>query len=43
MVSDVWIAGRQLLSKGQFTRLDWPGLAARFGIPAAADFLESAQ
>ncbi len=34
MVSDVWVAGRQLLSKGQFTRLDWPSLAARFGTPA---------
>ncbi len=33
MVSDVWIAGRQLLSKGQFTRLDWPSLAVRFGDP----------
>ncbi len=43
MVSDVWIAGRQLLSKGRFTRLDWPGLAARLGIAAAADSLESAQ
>ncbi len=43
MVSDVWVAGRQLLSKGQFTRLDWPSLAARFGTPAAADFLESTQ
>jgi len=29
MVSDVWVAGRQLLSKGQFTRLDWPSLADR--------------
>jgi 5-methylthioadenosine/S-adenosylhomocysteine deaminase len=29
LVSDVWVAGRQLLSEGQFTRLDWPGLAAR--------------
>jgi 5-methylthioadenosine/S-adenosylhomocysteine deaminase len=29
MVSDVWVAGRQLLSEGQFTRLDWPGVAAR--------------
>jgi len=28
-VSDVWVAGRQLLSEGQFTRLDWPPLAAR--------------
>jgi 5-methylthioadenosine/S-adenosylhomocysteine deaminase len=29
LVSDVWVAGRQLLSEGQFTRLDWPELAAR--------------
>ena len=29
MVSDVWVAGRQLLSKRQFTRLDWQSLAAR--------------
>jgi 5-methylthioadenosine/S-adenosylhomocysteine deaminase len=29
LVSDVWVAGRQLLSEGQFTRLDWPQLAAR--------------
>jgi 5-methylthioadenosine/S-adenosylhomocysteine deaminase len=29
LVSDVWVAGRQLLSEGQFTRLDWPPLAAR--------------
>ncbi len=29
MVSDVWVAGRQLLSEGRFTRLDWPGVAAR--------------
>jgi 5-methylthioadenosine/S-adenosylhomocysteine deaminase len=28
-VSDVWVAGRHLLSEGQFTRLDWPALAAR--------------
>ena len=34
MVNDVWVAGRQLLSNGQFTRLDWPGLAARLGTPA---------
>jgi len=33
MVSDVWVAGRQLLSKGQFTRLDWPSLAARLRTP----------
>jgi 5-methylthioadenosine/S-adenosylhomocysteine deaminase len=29
LVSDVWVAGRQLLSDGQMTRLDWPGAAAR--------------
>lgn len=29
LVSDVWVAGRQLLSEGQFTRIDWPELAAR--------------
>ena len=29
LVSDVWVAGRQLLCDGQFTRLDWPSLAAR--------------
>jgi 5-methylthioadenosine/S-adenosylhomocysteine deaminase len=29
LVSDVWVAGRQLLSEGQFTRLHWPELAAR--------------
>jgi 5-methylthioadenosine/S-adenosylhomocysteine deaminase len=28
-VSDVWVAGRHLLSEGQFTRLDWPAVAAR--------------
>lgn len=31
MVSDVWVAGRQLLCKGEFTRLDWPSLAAHLG------------
>jgi 5-methylthioadenosine/S-adenosylhomocysteine deaminase len=35
LVSDVWVAGRQLLSEGQFTRLDWPGLAARLKAQAA--------
>ena len=30
LVSDVWVAGRPLLSEGEFTRLDWPQLAARF-------------
>ncbi len=29
LVSDAWVAGRQLLCDGQFTRLDWPSLAAR--------------
>jgi 5-methylthioadenosine/S-adenosylhomocysteine deaminase len=29
MVSDVWVAGRQLLCDRQFTRLDWPSLSAR--------------
>jgi 5-methylthioadenosine/S-adenosylhomocysteine deaminase len=29
IVSDVWVAGRQLLSAGELTRLDWPGVAAR--------------
>lgn len=35
LVSDVWVAGRQLLSEGQFTRLDWPELAARLKAPGA--------
>jgi 5-methylthioadenosine/S-adenosylhomocysteine deaminase len=29
MVSDVWVAGRQLLSGGELTRLDWADVAAR--------------
>ena len=29
IVSDVWVAGRQLLSDGEMTRLDWPAVAAR--------------
>lgn len=29
IVSDVWVAGRQLLSDGEMTRLDWPGVADR--------------
>jgi 5-methylthioadenosine/S-adenosylhomocysteine deaminase len=29
MVSDVWVAGRQLLADGELIRLDWPGVAAR--------------
>ena len=28
MVSDVWVAGRQLLRDGELTRLDWPRAAA---------------
>jgi len=37
LVSDVWVAGRQLLCEGQYTRLDWPDLAARLraGAPRA--------
>jgi 5-methylthioadenosine/S-adenosylhomocysteine deaminase len=34
-VSDVWVAGRHLLNEQQFTRLDWPRLAARLRAPAA--------
>jgi 5-methylthioadenosine/S-adenosylhomocysteine deaminase len=33
-VSDVWVAGRHLLNDGEFTRLDWPRLAARLRAPA---------
>ncbi|MGA2343426.1 MAG: amidohydrolase family protein, partial [Steroidobacteraceae bacterium] len=29
LTSDVWVAGRQLLCEGQYTRLDWPDLAQR--------------
>ena len=29
IASDVWVAGRQLLSDGELTRLDWAGVAAR--------------
>jgi 5-methylthioadenosine/S-adenosylhomocysteine deaminase len=29
IVSDVWVAGRQLVSDGELTRLDWPSVAAR--------------
>jgi 5-methylthioadenosine/S-adenosylhomocysteine deaminase len=28
-VSDVWVAGRHLVSSGELTRLDWPAVAAR--------------
>jgi len=29
MVSDVWVAGRQLLADRELTRLDWASVAAR--------------
>ncbi len=29
IVSDVWVAGRQLLSEGELTRLDWAAVADR--------------
>jgi len=29
LVSDVWVAGRHLLSEGQFTQLDWPQIRAK--------------
>jgi 5-methylthioadenosine/S-adenosylhomocysteine deaminase len=35
LVSDVWVAGRQLLSEGQFTRLEWPRLAERLAARCA--------
>jgi 5-methylthioadenosine/S-adenosylhomocysteine deaminase len=35
IVSDVWVAGRQLLSGGELTRLDWPEAAARSAAWAA--------
>jgi len=35
IVSDVWVAGRQLLSAGELIRLDWPGVAARANAWAA--------
>ena len=31
LVTDVWVAGRQLLSQRELTRLDWPALAASVG------------
>ena len=31
MVSDVWVAGRQLLSEREMTRLDWAAVAERAG------------
>jgi 5-methylthioadenosine/S-adenosylhomocysteine deaminase len=30
-VTDVWVAGRPLVSNGEMTRLDWPDVAARAG------------
>ena len=35
IVSDVWVAGRQLLSGGELTRLDWPDVRARSAAWAA--------
>jgi 5-methylthioadenosine/S-adenosylhomocysteine deaminase len=35
IVSDVWVAGRQLLSGGELTRLDWSEVAARSAVWAA--------
>jgi len=35
IVSDVWVAGRQLLSGGELTRLDWSDVAARSAAWAA--------
>ncbi|MEA3141794.1 MAG: 5-methylthioadenosine/S-adenosylhomocysteine deaminase [Gammaproteobacteria bacterium] len=35
LVSDVWVAGRQLLSGGELTRLDWPEVAARSAVWAS--------
>ena len=29
IVTDVWVAGRQLLADSRLTRLDWPRVAAR--------------
>jgi 5-methylthioadenosine/S-adenosylhomocysteine deaminase len=34
IVSDVWVAGRQLLSDSELTRLDWRGAAQRAGARA---------
>ncbi len=35
IVSDVWVAGRQLLADAEMTRLDWSGAAERVGAWAA--------
>ncbi len=35
IVSDVWVAGRQLLADGELTRLDWSGAAGQAGAWAA--------
>jgi 5-methylthioadenosine/S-adenosylhomocysteine deaminase len=35
LVSDVWVAGRQLLSGGEFTRLDWAEVSGRSAAWAA--------
>jgi 5-methylthioadenosine/S-adenosylhomocysteine deaminase len=37
LVSDVWVAGRQLLVDGRFTRLDWQELASRLGSQCSTD------
>jgi 5-methylthioadenosine/S-adenosylhomocysteine deaminase len=35
LVRDVWVAGRQLLSEGELTRLDWSDLSSRRGTTVA--------
>jgi 5-methylthioadenosine/S-adenosylhomocysteine deaminase len=40
LVSDVWVSGRHLLNGGEFTRLDWPELAARVSSRRAPPILE---
>jgi len=35
IVSDVWVAGRQLLADRELTRLDWASVAARAYVWAA--------
>jgi 5-methylthioadenosine/S-adenosylhomocysteine deaminase len=41
IVSDVWVAGRQLLLDGELTGLDWPRVAARANAWSARMKLES--
>ena len=38
IVSDVWVAGRQLLSGGELTRLDWSDVAARIRRPGPLEW-----